>query len=90
VLATVTALGTLVGYGIGTSTGNVAFAAVIQSHVRDRLRGRVFSAFDLFWQSMRLASPLLGGLLADTAGIRAVYYLCGLLLAATLAGLILR
>jgi hypothetical protein len=29
-------------------------------------------------------------LLADTAGIRAVYYLGGLLLAAALAGLILR
>jgi hypothetical protein len=30
------------------------------------------SAFDLIWQSMRLASLLLGGLLADTLGIRAV------------------
>jgi hypothetical protein len=36
---------------------------------------------------MRLASLLLGGLLADTAGIRAVYYLGGILLAAAaLAG----
>src|SRR5712692_8218448 len=91
VLATVTALpaalGALVCYGIGTSTGNVAFSTVIQSHVPDRMRGRVFSAFDLIWQSMRLASLLLGGLLADTAGIRAVYYLGGILLAAaSLAG----
>ena len=91
VLASVTelaaALGALVGYGIGTSTGNVAFSTVIQSHVPDRLRGRVFSAFDLIWQSMRLASLLLGGLLADTAGIRAVYYTGGaLLVAAALAG----
>jgi hypothetical protein len=39
---------------------------------------------------MRLASLLLGGLLADTAGIRAVYYLGGTLLAAAaLAGLTL-
>jgi MFS family permease len=94
VLATVTALpaalAALVGYGIGTSTGNVAFATVIQSHVPDRLRGRVFSAFDLIWQSMRLASLLLGGLLADIAGIRAVYYTGGgLLAAAALAGLTL-
>jgi MFS family permease len=92
VLASVTALpaalGALVCYGIGTSTGNVAFSTVIQSHVPDSLRGRVFSAFDLIWQSMRLASLLLGGLLADTAGIRAVYYLGGILLAAAaLAGL---
>src|SRR5262249_2160831 len=86
VLASVTALpaalAALVGYGIGTSTGNVSFATVIQSHVPDRLRGRVFSAFDLIWQSMRLASLLLGGLLADIAGIRAVYYTGGALLAA--------
>src|SRR5258708_31775199 len=91
VLASVTALpaamGALVCYGIGTSAGNVAFSTVIQSHVPDRMRGRVFSAFDLIWQSMRLASLLLGGLLADTAGIRAVYYLGGfLLVAAGLAG----
>jgi MFS family permease len=92
VLATVTALpaalGALVCYGIGTSTGNIAFATIIQSHAPDRLRGRVFSAFDLIWQSMRLASLLAGGLLADAAGIRAVYYLGGvLLIAAALAGL---
>jgi MFS family permease len=94
VLANVTALpaalAALAGYGIGTSTGNVTFSTVIQSQVPDRLRGRVFSAFDLIWQSMRLASLLLGGLLADTAGIRAVYYTGGALLAAAaLAGLIL-
>src|SRR5215469_3537379 len=94
VLASVTelaaALAALVGYGIGTSTGNVAFSTVIQSHVPNRLRGRVFSAFDLIWQSMRLASLLLGGLLADAAGIRAVYYPGGALLpAAALPGLTL-
>jgi MFS family permease len=94
VLATVTALpaalSALVCYGIGTSTGNIALSTVIQSHVPDRLRGRVFSAFDLLWQSMRLASLLLGGILADTAGIRAVYYLGGALLAAAaLTGLTL-
>ena len=95
VLATVTALpaalAALVCYGIGTSTGNVAFATVIQTHVPDRQRGRVFSGFDLIWQSMRLVSLLGGGVLADTAGIRAVYYLGGALLAAAaLTGLTLR
>jgi len=90
VIALPAALGALVCYGIGTSTGNIAFATVIQSHVPDRLRGRVFSAFDLIWQSMRLTSLLIGGLLADAAGIRAVYYLGGALLAAAaLAGLTL-
>jgi hypothetical protein len=50
----------------------------------------VFSAFDLIWQSMRLVSLLVGGLLADAAGIRPVCYLGGaLLVAAALAGLTL-
>ncbi|MGI8868559.1 MAG: MFS transporter [Mycobacteriales bacterium] len=81
------ALGALVFYGLGTSTGNVTFSSVIQSHVPPQLRGRVFSAFDLIWQAMRLASLLIGGLLADRLGIRAVYYLGGgLLIAAALAG----
>jgi len=90
-LASVTALpaamAALVCYGLGTSTGNVTFSAVIQSQVPEQLRGRVFSAFDLIWQAMRLASLLLGGVLADAFGIRAVFYTGGvLLLAAALAG----
>ena len=92
VLATVTALPaavvSLVLYGVGTSIGNVAFSSLIQSHVAAELRGRVFAAFDLIWQAMRLASLLLGGVLADAVGIRAVYYAGGLLLlTAVLAGL---
>ena len=91
VLASVTALpaalGALALYGLGTSTGNVTFSSVIQSHVPPQLRGRVFSAFDLIWQAMRLVSLLVGGVLADTLGIRAVFYTCGvLLLAAALVG----
>jgi MFS family permease len=81
------ALAALVFYGLGTSTGNVTFSSIIQSHVPERLRGRTFSAFDLIWQAMRLASLLLGGLLADAFGIRAVFYGGGaLLLAAALVG----
>ena len=83
-------LAALMCYGIGTSSGNVAFSTVIQSHVPSHLRGRVFSGFDLIWQSMRLASLLVGGVLADTAGICAVYYAgAALLAAAALTGLTL-
>ncbi len=92
-LATVTALpaalGALVFYGLGTSTGNVTFSSVIQSHVPAELRGRVFSVFDLIWQSMRLASLLLGAVLADTLGIRAVYYTGGALLLTAALGWLL-
>lgn len=92
VLATVTslpaALGALASYGVGTSVGNVSFSSLIQSHVPAELRGRVFSAFDVIWQTMRLASLLLGGVLADRYGIRIVFYTGGtLLLAAAFAGL---
>jgi MFS family permease len=76
------ALGALFAYGFGTSTGSVTFSSVIQSYVPDRTRGRVFAAFDLIWQAMRLVSLIAGGLLADAYGIRAVYYIGGLLLLA--------
>jgi MFS family permease len=77
-------------YGLGTSTGNVSFSSVIQAHVPASLRGRIFSAFDMIWHTMRLASLLLGGVLADAIGIRAVYYAgAALLAAAALSGLIM-
>jgi MFS family permease len=74
------AAGTLAVYGLGTSTGAVTFNALLQTHVTDRTRRRVFATMDLLWQTGRLASLGVGGLLADTLGIRAVYYLGGLLL----------
>ena len=74
------AAATLAVYGVGTSTGAVTFNSLLQSHVTDRTRGRVFALMDLLWQSGRLASLGVGGLLADTVGIRAVYYLGGILL----------
>ncbi len=49
------------------------------------LRGRVFAGFDMLWQTGRLLSLILGGLLADTLGVRAVYYLGGILLIAAAA-----
>lgn len=93
VLATATALpaalAALFCYGLGTSTGNVTFATLLQSSVPAELRGRVFAAYDVIWQSMRLTSLLAGGVLAEVAGIRAVFYLGGaLLLAAALAGVL--
>jgi MFS family permease len=74
------AAATLAVYGVGTSTGAVTFNSLLQSHVTDRTRGRVFSLMDLLWQTGRIASLGVGGLLADTVGIRAVYYLGGVLL----------
>ncbi len=78
----------LVAYGIGTSTGSVTFNSLVQAAVPAELRGRVFAAFDLLWQLGRLLSVAAGGLVADALGVRAVYYLGGLLLlAAALLGL---
>ena len=86
VLATVTglasALAALVAYGLATSTGAVTFNSLLQAQVPERVRGRVFAGFDVLWQTGRLLSLLLGGLLADLLGIRAVYYLGGVLLIA--------
>ncbi len=91
VLATVTGLAaamtTLLAYGVGTSTGAVTFNSLLQAETPENLRGRIFAGFDMLWQSGRLLSLLAGGLLADTLGIRAVYYLgAALLVAAATAG----
>jgi hypothetical protein len=85
------ALGGLVAYGVGTSTGMVTYNALLQAEVAPQTRGRVFAGFDMLWQTGRLASLALGGVAADVLGIRAVYYLGGILLLAAgtigLAGL---
>lgn len=91
VLATVVGLGwamaALVVYGLGTSTGAVTFNSLLQAEVPERLRGRVFAAFDMLWQSGRLISLLAGGVVADLWGIRSVYFLgAALLLVAAWAG----
>jgi MFS family permease len=61
----------------------------VQSRVPDELRGRAFAGFDLLWQSGRMVSPLVGGLIADVFGVQAEYLLGGLLLlpAAAVGGL---
>lgn len=76
------AVGALGAYGIGTSTGMVTFNSLLQAETSQRARGRVFAGFDAIWQFGRLISLAAGGLLADTMGITAVYYLGGALLLA--------
>jgi len=76
------AIGALVAYGVGTSTGMVTYNALLQAEVAPQARGRVFAGFDLLWQAGRLASLALGGVAADALGIRAVYYRGGVLLLA--------
>lgn len=76
------ALGSLVGYGVGTSTGAVTFNSLLQAETPSAARGRVFAAFDLIWQLGRLASLAAGGLLADSVGITAVYAAGAVLLVA--------
>jgi MFS family permease len=84
VLATFTALplalAALAAYGLGTSTGTVTFNSLLQAHTPEQARGRIFASFDMLWQLGRLASLLIGGLLAAAIGIEAVYYLGGALL----------
>ena len=83
------ALGALALYGVGTSTGNVTYNAVLQTTVHNRVRGRVFAFYDVVWQAARLISIGLGGMLADSLGITAVYWVGGtLLLAAGALGLL--
>ncbi len=74
------ALAGLAAYGIGTSTGNVTYQTTLGTFVPDERRGRVFAFYDVVWQTGRLVSIGVGGVLADTLGITAVYYLGGALL----------
>jgi len=74
------AMGALAVYGVGTSTGMVTYNSLLQAEVTPEARGRVFAGFDLLWQAGRLTSLALGGVAADALGIRAVYYLGGVLL----------
>lgn len=84
-----TALGALFFYGVGTSTGTITYNTALQLNVPDRLRGRIFAFYDVVWQSARLVSLALGGLLADRIGITAVYIMGGvLMLAAGALGLL--
>jgi MFS family permease len=74
------ALGALGAYGVGTSTGMVTYTSLLQAEVPVQGRGRVFAAFDMTWQTGRLASLVLGGVVADQLGVQTVYILGGVLL----------
>ena len=66
----------------------MSFSSLIQHHIPDENRGRVFSVFDLVWHACRLVSIAVGGVLADAYGISAVYYAGGsLLLLAAITGI---
>lgn len=73
-------------YGLNTSTGVVVFNSAVQAAVPDRVRGRVFTLLDVSWNAMRLLSLAAGALLVDAAGVRAVFWAGGTLLA--LSGLL--
>lgn len=73
-------------YGLNTSTGMVVYNSLMQSHVPEGVRGRVYTLMDLTWSLMQLVSLGAGGLLVDRVGIQVVYYTGGALLA--LAGLL--
>lgn len=91
-LATIPFIGELLlfVYGLNTSSGMVTYQSVIQARIPDRMRGRVFTLMDVVWNSARLVSIALAGLVADHLGIAAVYYLGGsLLVVAGLVGLLL-
>lgn len=77
--------GALVGYGVGTSTGMIAYQSTLQTTIPAELRGRAFALFDVLWNGARLVSLGLGGVLADAVGIRAVYGAGGALLLAAFA-----
>jgi MFS family permease len=80
------ALAIMFVYGLNTSTGMVVFNSTVQGMVPEAVRGRVFTLLDVIWNTMRLLSLALGGLLVDYVGIQPVFWVGGTLLAA--AGLL--
>jgi MFS family permease len=77
-------------YGLNTSTGMVVFSSTVQGVVPDTVRGRVFTLLDVSWNTMRLLSLAVGGLVVDTLGIQPLFWGGGALLAlAGVLGLVL-
>lgn len=58
----------------------IAYQSTLQREVPSELRGRAFAFYDVLWNSARLVSLGVGGLLTDAIGIRAVYLVGGILL----------
>ena len=77
-------------YGLNTSAGMVVFNSTVQGMVPDAVRGRVFTLLDVSWNTMRLLSLAVGGLVVDTFGIRPLFWGGGaLLMLAGVLGLVL-
>lgn len=77
-------------YGLNTSTGMVVYNSLLQSEVKEEVRGRIYTLFDIVWNLMRLISLGVGGVLVDLWGIQTIYYLGGgLLMVAGFVGLFL-
>ena len=76
----VVAGGALVAYGMSTSTGMIAYQSTLQTLVPDETRGRAFAFYDVLWNSARLLSLAIGGVLVDLIDVRIVYLLAGGLL----------
>jgi hypothetical protein len=72
-------------YGVGTSTGMIAYQSTLQTEVPVQVRGRAFALYDVLLNGARLLSLGLGGLLADAVDIRAVYLVTAVLLTAAAA-----
>ena len=84
----VVAGGALFAYGMSTSTGMVAYQSTLQTVVPAETRGRAFAFYDVLWNTARLLSLAIGGVLADLIDIRIVYVMsAGLLFAAAAVGL---
>ncbi len=84
----VVAGGALVAYGMSTSTGMVAYQSTLQTLVPVETRGRAFAFYDVLWNTARLLSLAVGGVIAELADVRVVYVLSALLLfAAAVVGL---
>ncbi len=81
----VVAAAALLGYGMSTSTGMVAYQSTLQTMVPAETRGRAFAFYDVLWNTARLLSLAAGGVAAELAGVRLVYVAGGLLLFAAAA-----
>jgi MFS family permease len=71
----------LVAYGISTSTGMVAYQSTLQTLVPSTTRGRAFAFYDVLWNSARLLSLAVGGVIAELVDVRLVYLISAVLLA---------
>ncbi len=64
--------------GISTSRQAVGLNTIIQTLVKDEMRGRVISIYSLSFMGLAPVGNLLWGYLADKIGISKVFSLCGL------------